>query len=80
MPLVRAAKFEGSAIAPPVDLMRGVAEMAEAIRDRRPCRLSAELGLHVTEVALALQHPERMGLPREIESSCAPIEPMPWAR
>jgi predicted dehydrogenase len=80
VPLVRAVKLEGSASGQRKDLMRGVAEMAEAIRDRRPCRLSAELGLHVTEVALALQHPERMGLPREIESSCAPIEPMPWAR
>lgn len=62
----------------PVDFCRGPAEMAAAIRERRPCRLSAELGLHITELLEALQFPERYGWRRKIESSFAPIEPLDW--
>lgn len=62
----------------PVDFCRGPAEMAEAIRERRPCRLSAELGLHITELIETLQFPESFGCRRKIESSFAPIQPLPW--
>jgi hypothetical protein len=62
----------------PVDFCRGPAEMAEAIREQRPCRLSAQLGLHITELIETLQHPESFGWRRRIESSFAPIQPLPW--
>jgi predicted dehydrogenase len=62
----------------PVDFCHGPAEMAEAIREQRPCRLSAQLGLHITELVETLQHPEDFGWRRRIESSFAPIEPLPW--
>jgi predicted dehydrogenase len=62
----------------PVDFCRGPAEMAEAIRQKRPCRLSAELGLHITEMVETLQYPERFGSRRTIESTFDPIEPLPW--
>ena len=45
----------------PVDFMRGPSEMTEAIRDRRPCRLSAELGVHIVEIVEALDDPGRFG-------------------
>jgi len=61
-----------------VDFCRGPAEMAEAIRQARPCRLSAELGLHITQLVETLQHPEKFGCRRNIESSFAPIKPLPW--
>ncbi len=62
-----------------MDYARGVAEMAAAIEEARPCRLSADLGLHVTEVTLALQHPERFERPHQVSSTFDPIAPQPWA-
>jgi predicted dehydrogenase len=62
----------------PVDFCRGPAEMAEAIREQRPCRLSPQLGLHVTELIETLQSPESFGWRRRIESSFAPIQPLLW--
>lgn len=61
-----------------VDFCRGPAEMAEAIQQGRPCRLSAELGLHVTELIEAIQYPERFGSHKKIESTFDPIQPLPW--
>jgi predicted dehydrogenase len=61
-----------------VDFCRGPAEMAEAIRQKRPCRLSAELGLHMTELVDALQNPNKFGGRRKIESTFAPIQPLSW--
>jgi predicted dehydrogenase len=62
----------------PVDFCRGPAEMVQAIHEKRPCRLSAKLGLHIVELIEALQHPERFGGRRRIESTFDPIEPLPW--
>jgi predicted dehydrogenase len=61
-----------------VDFCRGPAEMAEAIRQKRPSRLSAELGLHITELVEALQNPDKLGARRKMESSFDPIQPLPW--
>jgi predicted dehydrogenase len=60
-----------------VDFCRGPAEMADAIRHKRPCRLSPELGWHITEMIEHLQYPERFGSRRELVSSFDPIEPLP---
>jgi predicted dehydrogenase len=61
-----------------MDFCRGITDLAEAIRDGRRPRLSAEHALHITELTLAIQHPETMGTPRVLESSFDPIEPMKW--
>ena len=60
----------------PVDFCRGPAELAAAIRENRPCRLSAELAVHTVELVEALQYPERGGVKRQIKSTFAPIEPL----
>lgn len=60
----------------PVDFCRGAAEMVAAIRDRRACRLPAELGWHVTELIEALQYPPPSGAV-SIHSSFSPIRPLP---
>lgn len=62
-----------------MDFFRGVDELAEAITAGRPCRLSAEHALHITEITLTLQHPQAMGSPRNLQSTFEPIAPMPWA-
>jgi predicted dehydrogenase len=62
----------------PVDFNRGPAELAEAIRQKRPCRLSGKLGLHIVELVEVLQYPNRFGGKRTIDSTFDPIQPLPW--
>ncbi|AHG88402.1 oxidoreductase domain protein [Gemmatirosa kalamazoonensis] len=61
----------------PIDFARGLAEAASAIRDGRPCRLGADLAVHVTETVLALRTPSPA--PRALRTTCRPVAPMPWA-
>jgi predicted dehydrogenase len=60
-----------------MDYARGVAELAEAIENQRPCRLGAEFSLHVNEVVLAIQN-ATSGVSYQTKTTFAPIEPMPW--
>jgi predicted dehydrogenase len=62
-----------------MDFARGIAELADAITNKRPCRLSARHALHVDEIVLTMQYPERMGCPRTLRTSFEPVEPMTWA-
>jgi predicted dehydrogenase len=62
----------------PVDFNRGPSELAEAIRQKRSCRLSSRLGLHVVELVESLQYPERFGARRTIMSRFEPIAPLSW--
>ena len=62
----------------PVDFNRGPSELAEAIRQKRPCRLSGRLGLHIVELVESLQYPERFGARRTITSRFDPIAPLSW--
>lgn len=50
----------------PVDFLRGLSEMAAALREKRKCRLPAELGWHIAEIVDALQHPEGGGGARSL--------------
>ena len=78
LPLVREATFE-SEWPLDMDFARGVAEQAAAIREGRPPRLSARFSLHVNEVVLAMQPRPGADPVQTIGSTCAPVEPMPWA-
>jgi predicted dehydrogenase len=60
-----------------VDFCRGPAELADAIRAKRPCRLSAELGWHITELIERLQYSERFAGQPKFSSTFEPIEPLP---
>jgi predicted dehydrogenase len=62
-----------------MDFARGVAELAAAVREKRPSRLSARFSLHVNEIVLAMQHPEQMGYHRLLTSTFDPPAPMAWA-
>jgi predicted dehydrogenase len=61
-----------------MDYARGVAELADAIKNQRPCRLGAEFSLHVNEVVLAIQN-ATSGVSYQTKTTFVPIEPMPWA-
>lgn len=76
---VRATPFRGGNGVPTMDFMRGVAELADAIRENRPHRLDADFAVHIAEVTEMLQHPERFGRPAAVRSTFAPIAPMGWA-
>ena len=63
-----------------MDFARGIAEMAEAIRQQRPCRLSSRYALHVNELVLAIQNARETNGSYTVKSTFEPIEPMPWAK
>ncbi|ANT60169.1 oxidoreductase [Salipiger sp. CCB-MM3] len=63
-----------------MNFMLGPAEMLDALRENRPCRLSAEFALHLTEVTLAIQNAGEDAGAQAMTTRCAPLEPMPWAR
>jgi hypothetical protein len=79
LPLVGQPRRKFASDAKPVDFCRGPAELAAAVRENRPCRLSAELGVHIVELVETLQYPERFCARRQINSTFAPIQPLPWA-
>ncbi len=62
-----------------MDFSRGVAELAEAIRERRPSRLSERYGLHVNEMVIAIDQARDTQAPYTMTTTFDPIEPMPWA-
>ncbi|WP_270732612.1 Gfo/Idh/MocA family protein [Shimia sp. Alg240-R146] len=57
----------------------GPAEMLDSLAQDRPCRLSADFGLHLTEVTLAMQNAGEDGCAQDMTTRCDPIAPMPWA-
>ncbi|UWQ21555.1 Gfo/Idh/MocA family protein [Jannaschia sp. W003] len=61
-----------------MDFALGVAEMAQAIRAGRVPRLAGEFSLHITEVSLAMQHPERFGAEYVPRSAPGPVASMLW--
>ena len=63
-----------------MDFARGVAEVADAMREDRPCRLSARYSLHVNELVLAIHHAKENNCTYQVKSHFEPIEPMAWAR
>lgn len=80
VPPVRPVPFQRKRGRPTMDFMRGVRELADALRESRPSRLDADFAVHVTEVTEMLQYPERFPTPAPVQSRFAPIDPMPWAR
>jgi predicted dehydrogenase len=63
-----------------MDYCRGVAELANAITNQHPSRLSARYCLHTNEIVLAIQNALDTGVAYKVTTSFDPIEPMPWAK
>ncbi|MGL6210305.1 MAG: Gfo/Idh/MocA family protein, partial [Paracoccaceae bacterium] len=57
----------------------GPMEMLAALTENRPCRMSPDLALHLTEVTLAIQAGGTNGA-AQMTTTFAPITPMPWAQ
>ncbi|AUT02018.1 oxidoreductase [Nostoc sp. CENA543] len=79
-PLVKKAPKLGYRGAQQMDFCRGVAEMAEAIVNDRPCRLSTAFSLHNNELVLAIHNSLETGCTYKMTTSFETIEPMPWAK
>jgi predicted dehydrogenase len=63
-----------------MDYLLGVQELADAIRERRESRLSAEFCMHANEVVLAIDGALGGASPYVPTTRCAPMLPMPWAQ
>lgn len=63
-----------------MDFARGVAEMAAAISEGRPCRLSPRFSLHNNEIVLAIQNAMENSQAYHLTTTFEPMEPMPWAK
>jgi len=62
-----------------MDFARGVAELAAAVTEQRPNRLSACYSLHVNEIVLAVNNAMENGNIYQMTTSFEPVAPMPWA-
>jgi predicted dehydrogenase len=62
-----------------MDFARGVAELAAAVCEDRPCRLSAQYCLHANELVIAIDHARSTAAPYKMTTSVDPVQPMPWA-
>jgi predicted dehydrogenase len=63
-----------------MDFARGIAELAAAIEEKRPCRLSPRFSLHNNELVLAIHSALETGAPYKLTTTFEPIAPMPWAK
>lgn len=60
-----------------MDFMRGVAEMANAVRENRRCQIPDDFVLHVNELTLAMQNAGPEGRPYEVTTTFEPLQPAP---
>jgi len=58
----------------------GPMEMANALHENRPCRLSSDFALHINEVTLAIQNAGDNTGAQDMHTRCEQMEPMPWAK
>lgn len=63
-----------------MNFMLGPAEMFDALAADRPCRLSNEFALHMTEVSLAIQNAGEHSGAQKMTTTCQAMEPMTWAQ
>jgi predicted dehydrogenase len=79
VPLVKKANFKWkSKGANRMDFARGIAEVVEAVAQKRPSRLAARQSLHLNEIVLALGGVAG-GRTVKMSTTCEAPAPMPWA-
>jgi predicted dehydrogenase len=78
VPAVKTPSKRFVSVSKRVDFCRGPAEMAAAIREDRPSRMSADLAVHITELVELLQDsPAEVGR-RRLTSTFPVMQPPPW--
>ncbi len=63
-----------------VDWAKGVAELAEAISQKRRCRLDMDHALHIMEIIDAVNTDRSFSGPQKIRTSFEPVQPVDWIR
>ncbi len=58
----------------------GPVEALEALAEGRAPRLAGDYALHLNEVTLAIQNAGHEGSTQKMQTTCAALEPMPWAQ
>lgn len=58
----------------------GPAEVLDSLQTGRPCRLSNDFALHLTEVTLAIQNAGETTGAQRMTTTCQPMAPMEWAK
>lgn len=56
------------------DFSRGIADMAQAITENRPSKISADYSLHVNEIVLAIQNALDTSTPYQVTTTFEPLE------
>lgn len=79
-PLVRKPAGFSYKGAQQMDFSRGVSEMASAITENRPSRISTRFSLHNNELVLAIQGALETSSTYKMTTTFDPVEPMPWAK
>jgi predicted dehydrogenase len=65
---------------PGVEWSRGVLDMAEAMKENRPQRITAAQAAHVVDIVCGIQEASREGRRVEITSEFPQPAPMAWAK
>jgi predicted dehydrogenase len=76
--MIKSAKSRLHHLRKRVDFCIGPVEVANSIREERPCRLSPEYCLHNTEIVLAINNSSPNGTNHKVATTFNPMEPMPW--
>lgn len=79
-PLVRKPPILQSGGAQKMDFCRGVVEVAEAIAQKRPNRLSRDFSLHNNELVNAISYALETGSAYKLTTTFEPVQPMDWAK
>jgi len=79
-PLLRRPPEKPAEMPNNIDFCRGISELAEAICEKRPCRLSADFGVHIDEICEMISSRSNMGSPLVPTTTFEPMEPMDWAK
>jgi len=78
-PLVAKGRRYGYRGTQQMDFARGVADLADAVREDRSPRLSRQYSLHVNEIVLAVSQALGGGGTYGMTTTAGSVEPMPWA-
>jgi hypothetical protein len=57
--------------------MLGPHELAASLREGRPCRLSSDLAVHISELVKTIQNPDPSTSVRRLQTEFKPIAPLP---
>ncbi|MEQ1839218.1 MAG: Gfo/Idh/MocA family oxidoreductase [Verrucomicrobiales bacterium] len=80
IPLLKPAPVKPEEMSNNIDFCRGIAELGEAISEKRPCRLSADFAVHIDELCQLITSSKTGSSTLKLTTTCEPMVPMDWAK